>query len=294
MTARDAVSNAPEATPAAAAGNPATTKAMNTRTWIAAIAALLAAVTAVGLAWAAAPDADPLPSYVTAISTQLDPRVAQTLARLDGTGRQLLALRSYLRSASHLAERWSWTQEQIEAFEDSPEQRDLQQEIDRVRTTFVAANPGFELYVNSQVRSLDVQIEHWNGNASVTAAAEEMLAATQALMAAPGFPADRPEQAREALKTFLAGHKPVPTPTIAAPGLSLHGQMRAIDFQVHQGGRVVAGPSTATIATDWDAAGWSAKLDAAVREASDRFVGPQATPPAPWHYTYVPEAAAPD
>ena len=267
---------------------------MTTGAWIATVAALLAAVTAVGLASAAPPVTDSLQSYVTSISAQLDPRVAQTMAQLDGTGRQLLALRSYLRSASHLAERWSWTQEQIEAFEGSPEQRDLQQEIDRVRTAFVAANPGFELYVNSQVRSLDVQIEHWNSNESVKAAAEEILVAAQALIGSPRFSADRPEQAREALKAFLAGHRPVPTPTIAAPGLSLHGQMRAIDFQVHQGGRVVAGPSAATIATDWAAAGWAAKLAAAVREASDRFVGPQASPPAPWHYTYVPEALAHD
>ena len=66
------------------------------------------------------------------------------VAQLVGTARQLLALRSYLRSARHLAERWSWTQEQIEAFEGSPEQRDLQREIDKVRTVFVAANPGYE------------------------------------------------------------------------------------------------------------------------------------------------------
>ena len=230
---------------------------MITGIWIARIAALLPAVTAVGFAWAAAPDTDPLQSYVTSISAQLDPRVAQTLARLDGTGRQLLALRSYLRSTSHLAERWSWTQEQIKAFEGSPEQRDMQQEIDRVRTAFVAANPGFELYVNSQVRSLDVQIEHWNSNESVTAAAEEIRVAAQALIASPGSSADRPEQVREALKAFLSGHRPVPTPTIAAPGLSLHGQMRAIDFQVHHGGRVVAWPSTATIAGDWAASGWA-------------------------------------
>ena len=240
------------------------------------------------------PDPAPLSSYVTAISAELHPRVAQTLAQLVGTDRQLLALRSYLRSAPPLADRWSWTQEQIEAFEGSPEQRDLQQEVDRVRTAFVAATPGFELYVNSEVLSLDVQIEHWNSNESVTAAAREILTALQALILAPGFPANRPEQARETLKAFLSGYKPVPTPTIAAPGLSLHGQMRAIDFQVHQGGRVVAGPSTATIATDWAAGGWAAKLDAAVREASNRFVGPQATPPAPWHYTYVPEEMARD
>jgi hypothetical protein len=264
---------------------------MTTRVRIAAIAALLPALTAVGLSWAAAADTAPLQSHVASIGAQLDPRVAQTVAQLDGTGRQHLALRSYLRSASHLAERWSWTQQQIEAFEGSPEQRDLQHEIDRVRTVFVAANPGFELYVNSRVRSLDVQIEHWNRNESVKAAAQEILAAAQLLMTLPGFPADRPEQAQESLEAFLSGHRPVPTPTIAAPGLSLHGQMRAIDFQVHQGGRVVAGPSTATIATDWAAAGWAARLDAAVRAAGSRFVGPQVSPPAPWHYTYLPVGA---
>ena len=118
--------------------------------------------------------------------------------------------------------------------------------------------------------------------------------AAQALMASPESPAARSKQARVALEAFLSEYRPVPTPTIAAPGLSLHGQMRAIDFQVHQGGRVIAGPSTATIATDWVAAGWAARLDAAVREASNRFVGPQATPPAPWHYNYVPEAVVHD
>ena len=147
-----------------------------------------------GFAWAAIPDADPLSSYVRSISAQLDPRVAPTLAQLEGPGRQLLALRSYLRSGSHLAERWSWTQERIEAFGGSPEQRDLQQEIDRVRTAFVAANPGFELYVNSQVRSLDVQIAHWNSNNSVTAAAEEIAVAVHPLMASPGFPAIGPSR----------------------------------------------------------------------------------------------------
>ena len=220
--------------------------------------------------------------------------MAQTLAQLDGTGRQLLALRSYVRSASHLAERWSWTEEQIATFEGSPEQIDLQHQIERVREAFTRDNPGFELYVNPEVRSLDTQIEHWNSNASVTAAAAEMLAAAQALMVSPVFPADRPERARDVFKAFLSAHAPVPVPTIAAPGLSLHGQMRAIDFQVHQRGRVVAGPRTSTIAADWESAGWAAKLAAAVREASRRFAGPATSPPAPWHYTYVPEVPAAD
>jgi hypothetical protein len=221
--------------------------------------------------------------YVTSISAHIDPRPAEVISRIAGTGRQLLALRSYLRAGARLPERWTWSPEQIVAFEGSPEQRDLQLEIDRVRTAFVAANPGFELYVNPQVRSLDTQIEHWNSNESVTAAAEETLAAAQALIASPGFPTDQPERAREALKALLMGHTPIPTPTIAAPG-----------FQVHQGGRVVAGPNASSIAADWNTAGWAAKLDVAVREASRKFVGPLASPREPWHYTYTPEAVAPD
>ncbi len=237
---------------------------------------------------------DGVAPQIAAVAAQLDPRVAPTLAQLDGTGRQLLALRSYVRSASGLAQRWSWTEQQIVAFDGSPEQIDLQQQIARVRDVFTRDNPGFELYVNPVVRSLDTQIEHWNSNASVTAAAAEMLAAAQALIASPEYPVDRPERAREVFKAFLSAHAPIPVPTIAAPGLSLHGQMRAIDLQVHQRGRVIAGPSTSTIAADWESAGWAAKLAAAVRVASHRFVGPATSPPAPWHYTYVPEAAAED
>jgi hypothetical protein len=190
---------------------------MITRVWVATIGSMLLAVTALNFAWAAAHHGDPLPAYVTSISAQIDPRPAEVISRIGGTGRQLLALRSYLRAGAHLPERWTWSPEQIAAFEGSPEQRDLQLEIDRVRTAFVAANPGFELYVNPQVRSLDTQIEHWNSNESVTAAAEEILAA-----------------------------------------------------------------------------GWAAKLDVAVREASRKFMGPLASPREPWHYTYTPEAVAPD
>ena len=43
---------------------------------------------------------------------------------------------------------------------------------------------------------------------------------------------------------------------------------------------------------EWDEAGWAAKLDAAVRAAGQRFVGPLASPREPWHYTYSPETVA--
>jgi len=233
-----------------------------------------------------------LEHLVTEIAARQDPRVADALARIDGTGRRLLALRSYLRSADRLAERWSWTQEQIEAYEGSDEHLALQAEIERVRAAFSRENPGFELWVNPQVRSLDRQLESWNTNESVTEAAAHVFQAALALLDEPSFPADDPARARAALESFLSSHRPSPVPTVAAPGLSPHGQMRAVDFQVHQEDRIIAGPRSATIAAEWDDAGWSARLDAAVRAASSRFVGPLASPREPWHYTYAPEAVA--
>ncbi len=233
-----------------------------------------------------------LARYVEALAAEQDPPVAEALVRIDGTGRRLLALRSYVRSRAHLADRWSWTSEQIAAYEGTPEHGELQQEIERVRAAFVRENPGFELWVNPQVRSLDIQLEHWNTNESVAAAAASLLAAANEVVASPAFPAAQPARATKALESFLASYVPEPTPTIAAPGLSPHGQMRAIDFQVHQGESIVAGPRTSTIDTEWDASGWSAKLDAAVRAASQRFVGPLASPREPWHYTYSPETVA--
>jgi hypothetical protein len=247
---------------------------------------------AVGTACAASAGPDPLPAQIAAIAAELDSRVPEAIAGIDGTGPQLLALRSYLRSSRNLAERWSWTQEQIAAFAGSPEQFALQKEVESVRAAFAEANPGYELWVNPQIRSLDVQVAHWNRNESVAAAAAGLLAAVLDLVSSPQFPGNRPDAAHEALKRFLIAYSPEVTPTVAAPGLSPHGQMRAIDFQVHRDGKVVAGPVTASIATDWEAAGWAGKLDAAVRASGQHFVGPLANPKEPWHYTYAPEAVA--
>jgi hypothetical protein len=233
-----------------------------------------------------------LARYLEALSAEQDPRVTDALSRIDGPGRRLLALRSYVRGRANLTDRWSWTSEQIAAYEGTPEHRELQQEIARVNEVFARESPGFELWTNPQVRSLDIQIEHWNTNESVAAAAASLLAAASEFVASPAFTGVQPASAARALESFLAAHVPVPTPTIAAPGLSPHGQMRAIDFQIHQGERVVAGPRTSTIDSEWDGAGWSAKLDAAVRTASQRFVGPLASPREPWHYTYSPETVA--
>ncbi len=257
------------------------------------LTASIIAAACVGQVARGATDAqDPVAPYVDDIAGHQDPRVAGAVALIDGTGRRLLALRSYLRSAGRLAERWSWNEEQIAAYQQSPEHRDLEAEVERVREAFTQANPGYSLWVNPQVRSLDIQIEHWNTNPSVAEAAANLASEARALVAGAGFPSSRPEEARRAIERLLSEHVPTPTPTLAAPGLSPHGQMRAIDFQVQKDGNIVAGPKTTTIVTDWDGAGWTAKLETAVRSASHRFVGPLASPREPWHYTYSPDAVA--
>ncbi len=259
--------------------------------------ALLIAVTAAAPAGTAEPPTPvrldrlaELDALAQSLAVQTDPRVAGVLPSIEGVGARLLALRAYLRSGEHLGQRWSWTQQQIAAYEGSAEQLELNAEIQLVRERFVAANPGYELFVNPQVRSLDVQLVSWNRNESVAAAGSRLLLDAIDQLASH---ADITATAREAsLGAFLQAYKPEPTPTVAAPGLSPHGQMRAIDFQVHQGSAIIAGPDTRTIEVAWAQAGWAARLDAAVRAASSKFIGPLASPAEPWHYTYTPVAVA--
>ncbi|HWJ05912.1 MAG TPA: hypothetical protein VNS57_08995 [Steroidobacteraceae bacterium] len=225
-----------------------------------------------------------------ALGRQLDPRVAATLDRIDGLGPRLLALRAYLRAGASLQQRWSWTDRQIANHETSPLRHALEVEIDRVRIAFETANPGYTLWVNPRVRSLEVQLEGWNTNASVATAGATLLADVRRAMAAPIAEARGPATAGARLATFLDAYAP-PTPAaLAAPGLSPHGRMGAVDFHVRQGEQTVATPDTRQVASVWDAQGWRERLRDAVRTASPRFHGPLPVPDEPWHYDYRPEA----
>jgi hypothetical protein len=222
-----------------------------------------------------------------AVAGQLDPRAAAALARVEGLGPQLLALRAYLRAGKTLADRWSWTAGEIERYEGSALQHALEAEVDRVRATFEAANPGYTLWVNRQVRSLELQLERWNDNASVDAAGTALLGDLREAMATA--PAGR-ARTREWLRGFLASYVLPRAPTLAAPGLSAHGRMGAVDFQVRQGEQTVAAPSVDEIDRVWNAQGWRDRLNLAVRRASRQFHGPLQVPDEPWHYEYRPAA----
>ena len=133
--------------------------------------------------WASSPHV--IDHHIEAIVGEQDARVASAVAQIKGEGPKLLALRSYLRAGPKLSERWSWTEQQIATYEDSLERQALQLEIERVRAAFAKANPGFELYVNPAVRSLDDQIEKWNSSDSVTEAGARLLGDVAALLASP-------------------------------------------------------------------------------------------------------------
>ncbi len=231
---------------------------------------------------------DLVAAHLATLHDSLDARAAAALDRIEGLGPRLLAARSYLRSAAHLAERWSWTQAQIDAYEGSPQQAALEAEIARVREAFEAGNPGFTLFVNPQVRSLDIQLQHWNENPSVADAGIHLLEALRAVVRAEGFPAPGTAAARSRFESTLKAHQPQPTPALAAPGLSPHGQMHAVDFQVRRGVVTVAGPSTSQMQAVWVGQGWRDRLESAVRRASDKFRGPLQNPDEPWHYDYHP------
>jgi hypothetical protein len=217
----------------------------------------------------------------TVIASQLDPRVRNTLERLPDLGRRLLALRSYLRAGSTLPERWSWSEQEIRDFEQSQEFRDAQAELDRIVTAFSAAFPGYTLYVNRDVRSLEVQIERWNSNASVETASQTLLTDLR-----KEYAQQSPGKSADWLQGALADWTLAVPVTLAAPGLSAHGQSRAFDFQVERDGTIVAGTESEHAARDWDAAGWTERLKEIVARASTRLRGPLETPREPWHYYY--------
>jgi len=248
---------------------------------------------ACALCWIVAPGTfagDTVEEYLAALRAGLDARVIEALGAIEGTGRQLLAVRSYVRNAAQLDERWSWDDAQIAAYAGSPEKLRLDAAIARVRCNFESANYGHTLFVNEAVRSLDRQIEKWNRSETIKRSADYMLATFRAEVAAQAFPKASSPEGVAAFRKLLVSFKPNPTPSLAAPGLSLHGRMQAVDFQVMAGNRIVAGTDLSTVIETWETSGWKAKLQSAINQANAGFVGPLKNPNEPWHYDFRPGA----
>lgn len=213
-------------------------------------------------------------------------RSSEAINQIDGVDRKLLALRSYLRAGPSLDERWSWTKAEIDAFQGSPEQAALLAEVAAISEHFAARNPGYELYANTKVRSLDVQIARWNENVSVGSAALELFTSLSDQF--PGIGSNGTIN-RAKLERWLRSYSSEQRASLAAPGLTRHGQGHAIDFQIMKNGTFVAPADTSLVATVWAANGWADKLAESIAAAGPSFDGPLASPNEPWHYDYRPE-----
>lgn len=228
-----------------------------------------------------------LEQYLDRISATLPPHTAETLARIDGTPRQLLAARAYLRAGEALRSRWSWSAEEIRAHTQSAEYRALIDQTEQVRRRFEAQNPGYTLYANTEARSLELQVSRFNSNKSVERAADRLHASALAEVFRPEYDSPADAKSVERFKEFLTRWRPPTAAALAAPGISRHGQLRAIDFQIMKDGAIVAPTDTATVKRNWDAPGWTEKLRLAM--SGTRFRGPLRSPYEPWHYEYDPD-----
>jgi hypothetical protein len=224
-------------------------------------------------------------TWVAEAGAGLDPRALQTLSRIQGPNRQLLALRAYLRVGDSLATRWSWSQAQLSAYPGTPEGVAAAHDIDAVEAAFAAANPGFTARANRMPRSLELQLEHWNDSRAVAALGAELAAALERQWSSKATPSV------EQIRTALMEWSPRTAAPLAAPGLSAHGQGRAFDFQIEHDGQTIAGFDATAARQQWDRKGWTRKLHAAVAASGKPFSGPLQSPYEPWHYAYAPASA---
>jgi hypothetical protein len=221
--------------------------------------------------------------WIQQASDGLDARACNTLSRIAGLDRQLLALRAYLRAGTALPSRWSWSQEQLATYPTTSEGKAAFSDIDAVEKAFAAANPGFFARANRMPRSLELQISHWNDNRSVDAVAADLRAWLD-----HRYPQGAKQPSGDQMRDALRDWKPTVAATLAAPGLSAHGQGRAFDFQIEHDGKTIAGFEASAAHAQWDAKGWTEKLHAAVTASGKPFVGPLQSPYEPWHYAYAP------
>jgi hypothetical protein len=248
---------------------------------VAAVALLIAPLQAV---FASSEDA--LDDYLQHIAASLPKKTAETLERIDGTPRRLLAARAYLRAGDDLRSRWSWSAAEIQEHTRSPEYRALLDETKDVRDRFEAQNPGYTLYANTEARSLELQITRFNTNKSVARVAASLQQQALVEIGKPEYSSPERADSVQHFKTFLTRWRPPTAAALAAPGISRHGQLRAIDFQIMKDGAVVAPTETATVKRYWDTPGWTKKLQRAM--AGSKFRGPLQSPYEPWHYEYDP------
>ncbi|MFN2377755.1 MAG: hypothetical protein ABR538_14570 [Candidatus Binatia bacterium] len=228
-----------------------------------------------------------LGAYMLAASAVLGVEQIGALSKITDEHRRNLAMTYYLRAGDSVTSRWSWTTEQIEAYQQSPEHSAAIAEIETIAVHFSLHNPEQVLRANPRIRSLEEQLVLWETVSSVGEAATELREEALETLTREAYGKDPDSVSIKRFHAFLHTWRASRWPTVMAPGLSLHGQGRAYDFQIlDKDGRTVADTDTARSGPVWDEQGWTERVSHAVHAASGKFVGPLLKPYEPWHYEY--------
>ena len=228
--------------------------------------------------------------YAGIVVPGLPEHVQGALDRIPDFSRRMLATSYYIRRWKELDAGWSWTAREVAEFKLTEEYARMLVEIEKVKREFAERNSGYTLSVNIGARSLGTQIKKWNSVRSVGRAARDFMDSCKRLLQdSVLFPLAPDSIATQRFSHFLTTYRPKEgrIPTVAVPGLSKHGQLRAFDFKVKKGRRLIAGTTTRTINSKWERPGWTDKLREAIFTVSDRFEGPLDVPYEPWHYNYI-------
>jgi hypothetical protein len=230
-----------------------------------------------------------LDGYFTSAVETLDPRPRAVLRTIPNRARRMLAVAHYLRRRHQVDTLWTWSAREVRSHQQTEQYRRAIEELRRVKRTFAKLNPGYVLVPGTNARSLRLQVAFWNREPSVAAAAQELQDSCLVWLSDDGQPDLSDSARRIRFLDRLANYTPTHLPTVAVPGLSLHGQIRAVDFAILRRGRLVAGTSSASIDSVWDRGGWTERLRSAVAQATTGLTGPLETPREPWHYEYRPQ-----
>jgi hypothetical protein len=226
--------------------------------------------------------------YAKRTEALLEPKVRAVLRNIPNRERRILATNHYLRRRHLVDARWAMTATEVKAYKKTAEYRVMMAEVDSVKRKFAELNPGYRLTSVTEVRTLGSQLASWNRVQSVRLAAQELLDTCRTILSDSTVPALSDEDAYTRFFALFSTYETELLTTVAVPGFSLHGRLRAFDFKILKGRKLVAGTSTRTILEQWDEPGWTQKLKEAVTAASSRFAGPLTEPYEPWHYEYVP------
>jgi hypothetical protein len=226
--------------------------------------------------------------YAKRTEELLEPKVRAVLRHIPNRERRILAVNHYLRRRHLVEARWAMTATEVRTYKKTAEYRVMMAEVDSVKRKFAELNPGYRLTAVTEIRTLGTQLANWNRVQSVRLAAQELLDTCRAILSDSSALTLSDEDAYNRFFALFSTYETELLTTVAVPGFSLHGRLRAFDFKILKGRKLVASTSTRTIPEQWDEPGWTQKLKEAAAATTSKFIGPLTEPYEPWHYEYVP------